>query len=169
MSDGANWPSEYTVVCASYFVKHYLSHTDLQSSTEQSVALDKESRPLVSLTLEMKIERFYAVLGNTIQTERLKVNMSQAKLGERLMPKMTRASIANIEAGKQRVLGHTLIQFSRILDLDLNEMKDFERRIVLTPEAADKEIETALISELSPESAERLMELIRSKPKRRNK
>lgn len=115
----------------------------------------------------MEIERFYAVLGNTVQTERLKLNMSQADLGERLRPKMTRASVANIEAGKQRVLAHTLIQLSKILSLDLNTAKTFDNRDLLTQQDAERDIRSALENELSLESAERLMKLIKSKTKRR--
>lgn len=129
--------------------------------------LDKFHGNTVTLTFRMEIQRFYAVLGNTIQKERVKLDMSQAELGERLRPKMTRASIANIEGGKQRVLAHTLVQLSKILSLDLNQAKKFDSRDLVTQADAERDIRAALESELSPESAERLMRLIKSKTKRR--
>lgn len=41
--------------------------------------------------------------------------MTQQQLGEALDPPTTRASIANIEAGKQRVLAHTVVQLADAL------------------------------------------------------
>jgi transcriptional regulator with XRE-family HTH domain len=113
----------------------------------------------------MEIERFYAILGNTIQTERNKLDMSQADLGGSLRPTMTRASIANIEAGKQRVLAHTLVQLSKILSLDLNDAKKFDGRDLPLKEDVERDIRLALEKELSPESTERLMKLIKAKTK----
>ncbi|MGB7202173.1 MAG: helix-turn-helix transcriptional regulator [Pyrinomonadaceae bacterium] len=115
----------------------------------------------------MKIERFYAILGNLIQEERNKLNLSQSILGSRLEPKMTRASIANIEAGKQRVLAHTLAQLSRILQLDLNEVKEFDGNDSLTADESEQAIAAGLINQLSPESAQKLMELLKSKRRRK--
>ena len=69
-----------------------------------------------------KTEPFYRHLGERIARARLAKGMSQATLAEALVPKLTRASIANIEMGKQRVMAHALIQIAGALNLDLNEL-----------------------------------------------
>lgn len=65
------------------------------------------------------IEPFYLELGRLIQARRNENGMSQEYLGQQLDPKVTRASIANIEAGKQRVLTHTLVQLSKALGVEV--------------------------------------------------
>jgi len=69
-----------------------------------------------------KIEPFYAELGRSIQAQRTKLGLSQESLGAALEPKVTRASIANIEAGKQRILTHTLVQLADALGLDISQI-----------------------------------------------
>jgi transcriptional regulator with XRE-family HTH domain len=66
-----------------------------------------------------KIEAFYEALGSRIQEERKRRRMTQAQLGACLVPQSTRASIANIENGKQRVLVHTLVQLANTLESDV--------------------------------------------------
>jgi transcriptional regulator with XRE-family HTH domain len=67
-------------------------------------------------------ERFYRTLGETIRKRRDALGLTQAQLGARLNPPMTRASIANIEAGKQRVLAHTLVDLASALSAKLDEL-----------------------------------------------
>ncbi len=67
-------------------------------------------------------ERFYRTLGATIRRRRDELDLTQEALGERLNPPMTRASIANIEAGKQRVLAHTLVDLASALTMKLDEL-----------------------------------------------
>lgn len=43
-----------------------------------------------------------------------------------MTPAMTRASVANIETGKQRVLAHTLIQLSLVLDVSVDDLTRME-------------------------------------------
>jgi len=50
------------------------------------------------------------------------LGLSQRTLGGRLDPPVTRASIANLEAGKQRVLVHTLVQLSTVLGLNVTDL-----------------------------------------------
>ncbi len=69
-----------------------------------------------------KIEPFYTVLGPKIQKARERKKMTQAQLGRCLTPPTTRASIANIENGKQRVLAHTFLQLARAVDIDIKEL-----------------------------------------------
>lgn len=69
-----------------------------------------------------RIEPFYEALGQKIQKIRDHRKMTQAQLGLLLDPPSTRASIANIENGKQRVLAHTLSQLARVLEVEVAEL-----------------------------------------------
>ena len=69
-----------------------------------------------------KIEAFYEALGSNIQDARDRLKMTQAQLGLTLVPPSTRASIANIENGKQRVLVHTLVQLARTLETKVEKL-----------------------------------------------
>jgi hypothetical protein len=48
--------------------------------------------------------------------------LTQAQLGGQLVPPVTRASIANVEAGKQRLLAHSLAQVAQLLRVPLEEL-----------------------------------------------
>jgi len=48
--------------------------------------------------------------------------MTQEQLGKLLVPKVTRASIANIETGKQRVLAKTLVDLATALKVDVHDL-----------------------------------------------
>jgi transcriptional regulator with XRE-family HTH domain len=63
---------------------------------------------------------FYRELGRRIRTFRTQQGLTQAGLGLRLDPPVTRAAIANVENGKQRVLAHTLVQFAQILRVEIH-------------------------------------------------
>ncbi len=58
----------------------------------------------------------------TIRRRRDALDLTQDELGKMLNPTMTRASIANIEAGKQRVLAHTLVDLANALQLTLDDL-----------------------------------------------
>jgi transcriptional regulator with XRE-family HTH domain len=89
-----------------------------------------------------KIEPFYAGFGSRIQNIREQRNMTQAQLGRSLNPPSTRASIANIENGKQRVLAHTLVQLAAVLNVSIQEL--------LPPQAPEsKDIEHELRRKLN--------------------
>ncbi len=72
--------------------------------------------------MKTKPEEFYVLLGNRVRTFRQQKGLTQEQLGNRLTPTMTRASVANIETGKQRVLAHTLVQLSGALDVSLDDL-----------------------------------------------
>jgi transcriptional regulator with XRE-family HTH domain len=72
--------------------------------------------------MAVEIEPFYRSLGERIQFFRSRRHLTQGELGTRLEPPTTRASIANIEAGKQRVLTHTLIQIAKVLEVEIREL-----------------------------------------------
>lgn len=68
------------------------------------------------------MEPFYSELGLRIQGYRKRAGMTQAELGQRLTPPLTRASVANIESAKQRLLAHTLVNVASVLGVDLAEL-----------------------------------------------
>src|SRR5438445_11203231 len=69
-----------------------------------------------------EIEPFYGELGQRIHDRRKQNGLTQEKLGELLDPQVTRASIANIEMGTQRVLAHTLVQLAFHLGTSVQEL-----------------------------------------------
>lgn len=68
------------------------------------------------------IEPFYLELGRKIHELRTRRGVTQEELGKRLNPSVTRASIANIESGKQRVYAHSLIELAQALHVTIPEL-----------------------------------------------
>jgi transcriptional regulator with XRE-family HTH domain len=67
-------------------------------------------------------EAFYKILGQRIHDLRSRRKFTQEFLGALLVPPLTRASIANIEAGKQGVLTHTFVSIARALAVAPKEL-----------------------------------------------
>ncbi len=86
------------------------------------------------------IEPVYADIGRRIQGRRNKVGMTQEVLGSKLKPKVTRASIANIEGGKQRILAHTLLQLAETLDVEVAELFPKDGRQVAPARRVEAEL-----------------------------
>src|ERR1700740_1384654 len=63
----------------------------------------------------MNHELIYPLVGTLIRKRRKKLRFTQEALAARLG--MSRASVANIEVGRQKVLLHHLYAFAEILDL----------------------------------------------------
>ena len=63
------------------------------------------------------IEPFYAELGRRIGDARRRSRLTQEALGEKLEGGLTRAAIANIESGKQRVLTKTFVDIAFALQV----------------------------------------------------
>jgi transcriptional regulator with XRE-family HTH domain len=68
------------------------------------------------------IEGFYRQLGSAVRRRRLERGLTQSDVAARVVPAVTRASIANLELGHQRVLAHTLMQLSEILDVPVVDL-----------------------------------------------
>ena len=68
------------------------------------------------------IEGFYRQLGGEIRQRRQERGLTQADIAGRVVPPVTRASIANLELGHQRVLAHTLVQLAEIFDVPVGEL-----------------------------------------------
>src|SRR3954469_20376490 len=84
---------------------------------------------LTSLYLEGTInpmaratDAFYDALGRRIYLLRRQRGLTQEQLGARLLPQVTRASIANVESGKQRVLAHSVAQLADALGVTSDEL-----------------------------------------------
>jgi transcriptional regulator with XRE-family HTH domain len=103
-----------------------------------------------------KIEPFYPDLGSRIQKIREQRNMTQAQLGRSLDPPSTRASIANIESGKQRVLAHTLVQLAAVLDVGIQELLILPGTRSPVPQPKDIERELKRKLNLRPQQLKRL-------------
>ena len=65
---------------------------------------------------------FYKQTGKRIQGCRIRKDLTQEDLGQRLAPPVKRASIANVESGKQRLLLHTFVQIAEILGCEMREL-----------------------------------------------
>lgn len=66
------------------------------------------------------IESLYPTLGRRIHELRVNRRLSQEEVGKALQ--LTRATVANIESGKQRVLVHTLVAIAGILGVGIGEL-----------------------------------------------
>ena len=72
--------------------------------------------------MSASLEAIYPLLGRRIQQRRTERQFTQEQLGARLDPPVTRASIANIEGGKQRLLVHTLLQVARLFEVSVEDL-----------------------------------------------
>lgn len=86
------------------------------------------------------IEPIYAEIGRRIQGRRNKLGVTQETLGSKLKPKVTRASIANIEGGKQRILAHTLLQLAETLDVEIAELFPKNKKQVASTSHVEAEL-----------------------------
>lgn len=68
------------------------------------------------------VEALYESIGRRVAQLRARADLTQEQLGQMLEPPVTRASVANLEAGKQRVFVHTLIQFGEIFRVPLSAL-----------------------------------------------
>jgi transcriptional regulator with XRE-family HTH domain len=98
-------------------------------------------RCAIVLSVTVDGQAFYEALGRRIRTAREEQSMTQAQLGARLAPPVTRASIANVEAGKQRVLVHTLVQIARVLRTPIDHLTP-------APDATPAQVSDAIEQEL---------------------
>jgi transcriptional regulator with XRE-family HTH domain len=99
------------------------------------------------------LEPFYEALGKRIQGFRKRAKLTQADLGERLHPPLTRASVANIENGKQRVLAHTAVELAEVLNVSLDDLLPRPRKTT-TPVVDAESLERELGVKLSLSKAD---------------
>lgn len=101
-----------------------------------------------------QIEPIYASLGTLVRERRTQQNLSQEQLGRAIVPQMTRASIANIEAGNQRVFLHTAAHLAAVLRFSLADLLDAQRPDVPDPQELANELAEKLT--LSSQKAQKL-------------
>lgn len=97
------------------------------------------------------LEPFYEELGRRIAKLRAERGLSQEALGQAMTPRMTRASVANIENGKQRVLAHTFVELATLLQCDLGVLAG-RREEAQMPDmtAVQREVEQKLKAHAAP-------------------
>ena len=66
------------------------------------------------------IEDFYALAGAKVRSARLAADISQEVLAQRVG--LTRSSVANLEAGRQRIALHLFVSIAHALDKDVCEL-----------------------------------------------
>jgi transcriptional regulator with XRE-family HTH domain len=74
----------------------------------------------MSLARDEAIDRFYGEVGGLVQAARTKRGLSQAELGTKV--ELTRSSIANLEAGRQRIRLHLLALIADALHINLSDL-----------------------------------------------
>ena len=85
------------------------------------------------------VEPLYGRLGEHVRSLRRRKGLTQAELARRLDPtgdKLGRTSVANIEAGRQRIALHTFIDLAMALDVAPEELLPREPRRV--PKVAER-------------------------------
>ncbi len=75
-----------------------------------------------------KVEPIYLAVGRNITTRRVVNRWSQAQLGSMLSPPVTRACIANMERGHQRVMLHVMEQLADLFGCHLAQLITGARR-----------------------------------------
>ena len=93
------------------------------------------------------LRRFYTRLGSNIRSVRISAGLSQADVADRIG--FTRASVSNLEAGRQKIALHLFVQIALALDVepakllpDLSNhskpgvLDDLHQHIVDVPESA---------------------------------
>lgn len=107
-----------------------------------------------------EVEPFYVGFGLKVRTLRTARKMKQDDLAKSVVPPLTRAAIANIEGGKQRVRAHTLWEIARVLGVSPVELvpnEEDEKKRLTRVRTIEKQL-GKMIPELPPE---RLSELSR--------
>ncbi len=69
----------------------------------------------MSNDLDLRIDDFYVQVGRRLRTARKRAHLTQAQLAESIS--MTRSSVANLEAGRQRMPLHLMAWIAEILDV----------------------------------------------------
>lgn len=67
-----------------------------------------------------KQKTLYAAIGKLIRARRQQLGLTQERLANLLT--MSRASVANIENGRQKLLVHTLFNFAGVLQVDAADL-----------------------------------------------
>lgn len=88
------------------------------------------------MATESQVDAFYELLGERVRQGRRSANFSQADLAERLG--LTRASIANLEAGRQRPSTHQTAMLADILGIPIEKLVPSAPTAIDPSRAADE-------------------------------
>lgn len=69
-----------------------------------------------------RVEPIYAALGKKIRCVRERHGLTQGALAESLTPPLSRAALANMEAGRQRIMLHVLLDIATACDTTVGRM-----------------------------------------------
>ena len=106
-------------------------------------------------------EPFYEILGQRIREGRTRQGLTQERLGKLLQPPATRASIANIEKGSQRVLAHTLVQLATALKIEIGELaRPSERKPASKVSTVSRQLAKAALPSATLEQLKRELGLV---------
>ncbi len=72
--------------------------------------------------LAMEQPKLYKEIGRNIEFKRTELRLSQQALAGKLQPPLTRAAISNMEAGRQGILVHVLLDIARVLMIAPTEL-----------------------------------------------
>ena len=114
------------------------------------------------------IDAFYGELGGRLRRLRVAKRWSQDQLGKSLETPLTRASIANVEAGAQRVYAHTLVELAQALGVSLGDLTPERRKGSLAedrPHNLAKEL-AAKLGKRQEQVAELASTILKSKGRR---
>lgn len=92
------------------------------NEADSQVPLDTRGAEDHAVRMSDAMEPLYKEFGRQVRSRRAALGWSQARLGDALRPPMTRASIANIEAGQQRVLLHTALDLAAALEVRFDDL-----------------------------------------------
>lgn len=68
------------------------------------------------------VEPLYTVIGQNIRKARERQGLTQDQLASRLTPKMARVTMANMEAGRQRIMLHVLLDIATACGTTIGRM-----------------------------------------------
>lgn len=96
----------------------YIGHNIYVLNIHNVLNIDNSNANVYSETMDA--EALYRHIGATIKRKRKKLGLTQEQLATRMAT--SRASLANVETGRQNVLVHQLYHFAANLDLKIEDL-----------------------------------------------
>jgi len=100
----------------------------------------------------------YECIGERIKELRQKSGFSQEVLGKKL--ELSRASVVNIEKGRQQPSIHLIIDISRILNVDINQILDMEILDSFTEKNRLRKLEKKIAESIGVKKPKEIMNFI---------
>ncbi|MFI2353048.1 helix-turn-helix domain-containing protein [Streptomyces sp. NPDC019443] len=94
-----------------------------------------------------KIDRFYMAVGERVRGARTAARMTQAGLAAQLG--LTRSSVANLEAGRQRIPLHVFALVADVLDVEPHKLLPGGLMSTKTPELSALDEQLSVVEESS--------------------